>query len=130
MLDHAEVTANIPAADLDRARAFYADKLGLTPTREMDGIVLLYRTAGGSVFTVYRTEQAGRAGHTIAQWHVDDVPAAARELAARGVQFEHFDAPGMEWDGDVSYTEGMGYAAWFRDSEDNVLCLDSGFPQD
>ncbi|WP_445259137.1 VOC family protein [Nocardioides aurantiacus] len=130
MLDHAEVTANIPAADLDRARAFYADKLGLTPTREMDGIALLYRTAGGSVFTVYLTEHAGRAGHTIAQWHVDDVPATARELAARGVQFEHFDAPGMEWDGDVSFTEGMGHAAWFRDSEDNVLCLDSGFPPD
>ena len=74
------------------------------------------------------TEHAGRAGHTIAQWHVDDVPATARELAARGVQFEHFDAPGMQWDGDVSFTEGMGHAAWFRDSEDNVLCLDSGFP--
>ncbi|ROR92617.1 VOC family protein [Nocardioides aurantiacus] len=128
MLDQAEVTANIPAADLARARAFYADKLGVTPVQEMAGVALLYRTGAGSVFTIYQTEHAGRAGHTIAQWHVADVPAAARELAAKGVRFDHFDAPGMEWDGDVSFTEGMGHAAWFRDSEDNVLCLDSGVP--
>ena len=128
MLDQATVTANIPAADLARARAFYADTLGVTPAQEMEGVALLYRTGGGSVFTVYQTEHAGRSGHTVAQWHVDDVAAAARQLAAKGVQFEHFDMPGLEWDGDVAFTEGMGYAAWFRDSEDNVLCLDSGFP--
>ena len=123
-----EVTANIPAADLARARAFYADVLGLTPVHEMGGVALVYRLDGGSQFSVYETEHAGRAGHTIAQWHVDDVPAVARELAAKGVRFDHFDAPGLEWDGDVAYAEGMGHAAWFRDSEDNVMCLDGGFP--
>ena len=124
-----EVTANIPAADLARARAFYADVLGLTPVHEMEGIALVYRLPGGSQFSVYETEHAGRAGHTIAQWHVEDVPAVARDLAAKGVRFDHFDAPGLEWDGDVAFTEGMGHAAWFRDSEDNVMCLDSGFPE-
>ena len=83
MLDKASVTANIPAADLARARAFYADKLGLTPTQEMEGIMLLYRTAAGSVFSVYQTEYAGQAGHTIAQWHVEDVDAHADDFHGR-----------------------------------------------
>ena len=128
MLDKATVTANIPAADLVRARAFYADKLGLSPTQEMEGVMMLYRTSGGSTFSVYQTEYAGQSGHTIAQWHVDDVDATVRDLKATGVGFEHYDMPGVEWDGDVASMGGMGKAAWFKDSEDNVLCVDDGFP--
>ncbi|HVD21751.1 MAG TPA: VOC family protein, partial [Lapillicoccus sp.] len=74
MLNRASVTANIPAADLDRARSFYADTLGMTPSSEMaDAGMLIYRTDGGTTFQVYQTEFAGQAGHTIAQFHVDDV---------------------------------------------------------
>ncbi len=128
MLDKAAVTANIPAADLARARAFYADALGLTPVQELEGVMLLYRTAADSTFSIYQTEYAGQAGHTIAQWHVDDVDAAVRELKDKGVSFEHYDLPGTRWDGDVASMGDMGKAAWFKDSEDNVLCIDSGFP--
>jgi catechol 2,3-dioxygenase-like lactoylglutathione lyase family enzyme len=128
MLDKGTVTANIPAADLARAREFYADKLGLTPFQETDGIVLMYRTAGGSPFSVYQTEYAGEAGHTIAQWHVPDVDAEVRELKSKGVTFEHYDLPGVDWNDDVASIEGMGKAAWFRDSERNILCIDDGFP--
>jgi catechol 2,3-dioxygenase-like lactoylglutathione lyase family enzyme len=128
MLENANVTANIPAADLERARAFYADKLGLKPEQEMGGVVLVYRTGQGSLFSIYQTEHAGKAGHTIAQWHVTDVPAAVRELREKGVVFETYDLPGVEWDGDVASMSGMGKAAWFKDSEDNVLCIDDGFP--
>jgi len=128
MLDKSTVTANIPAADLARARAFYADKLGLTPSQEMEGIVLLYRTAADSMFSVYQTEFAGQSGHTIAQWHVDDVDAAVRDLKDKGVAFEHYDMPGVEWNGDVASMAGMGKAAWFKDSESNILCIDDGFP--
>ncbi len=128
MLDKATVTANIPAADLARARAFYSDTLGLTPAREMGGEALLYRTAGDSWFSIYRTQFAGQAGHTIAQWHVDDVDAVARDLKEKGVVFEHYDLPGVDWDGDVASMAGMGKAAWFKDSEDNILCIDSGLP--
>jgi predicted enzyme related to lactoylglutathione lyase len=128
MLDQATVTANIPASDIARARAFYADKLGLTPEHEFEGGVLIYRTSGGTTFSIYQTEYAGQAGHTIAQWHVDDVTAEVRDLEAKGVAFEHYDLPGTEWDGSVASMEGMGKAAWFRDSEDNILCIDSGLP--
>ena len=128
MMDNASVTANIPAADLERARAFYADKLGLTPSQEMAGIMLLYRTSTGSTFSVYQTEYAGQASHTIAQWHVTDVDAAVRDLQGKGVAFEHYDMPGVEWNNDVASMAGMGKAAWFKDSENNILCIDDGFP--
>ncbi|MEO5711704.1 MAG: VOC family protein [Nocardioidaceae bacterium] len=130
MLDEASVTANIPAADLARARAFYAEKLGLTPSQEMEGIMLLYRTGAGSTFSVYQTEFAGQSGHTIAQWHVDDVDATVRDLQGKDVTFEHYDMPGVEWDNDVASMAGMGKAAWFKDSENNILCIDDGFPAD
>jgi predicted enzyme related to lactoylglutathione lyase len=130
MLDEATVTANIPAADLARARAFYEDKLGLTSYQEMEGVMLLYRTTTGSAFSVYQTEYAGQAGHTIAQWHVPDVDATVRDLRAKDVAFEHYDLPGAEWDGDVASMGGMGKAAWFRDSENNILCIDDGFPDE
>ena len=130
MLDKSTVTANIPAADLERARAFYADKLGLTPFQEMEGVVMLYRTAANSAFSVYQTQYAGQARHTVAQWHVDDVDASVRHLKAKGVAFEHYDdMPGVEWNDDVASMGDMGKAAWFKDSEDNILCIDDGFPQ-
>ena len=124
MLNNGKVTANIPAADLDRVRAFYADTLGLTPTSELPGGVLMYQTAGGTAFTVYQTEFAGQAGHTIANWNVDDIETEVRDLKAKGVHFEQYDMPGVEWQGGVATMAGMGKAAWFKDSEGNILCLD------
>jgi predicted enzyme related to lactoylglutathione lyase len=123
MLNESKVTANIPAADLERARRFYADKLGLTPTQENDG-GLVYTTGGGTTFFVYQTEYAGQAGHTIAQFHVGDVDAAVADLKSQGLTFEHYDLPGVTWDGDVASIPEMGRAAWFKDSEGNILCLD------
>jgi predicted enzyme related to lactoylglutathione lyase len=124
MLKDSTVTANIPAADLGRARSFYADKLGLTPSDENPG-GLIYTTDGGSMFFLYETEYAGQAGHTIAQLHVADVAAEVADLTSRGVAFEHYpDLPGATWDGDVASMGGMGHAAWFKDSEGNILCLD------
>ena len=88
MLHDSRVEANIPAGDLQRARDFYADELGLTPTAEYDGVWLQYATTGGTTFNIYQTEYAGKAGHTIAQWHVNDIEAEVRDLKAKGVVFE------------------------------------------
>ncbi len=123
MLNASKVTANIPAADLDRARRFYADNLGLTPVQEDEG-GLVYVTTGGTSFFLYQTEYAGQAGHTIAQFHVDDIAAEVKELQSKGVSFEHYDLPGVTWDGDIANVPQMGQAAWFKDSEDNILCID------
>jgi predicted enzyme related to lactoylglutathione lyase len=125
MLNDSKVTANIPAGDLNRARDFYADKMGLTPAQEvMPGEVLIYKTAGGTEFQIYRTDYAGQAGHTIAQWHVADLESEVHDLKAKGVTFETYDMPGVKWDGEIASMEGMGRAAWFKDSEGNTMCLD------
>ncbi|MGY1604549.1 VOC family protein [Geodermatophilus sp. SYSU D00815] len=125
MLNDSRVEANIPAADLQRAKDFYADKLGLTPVREMDGVSLAYETAAGTRFNLYETAYAGQAGHTIAQWHVADIESEVHDLKAKGVAFEVYaDMPGVSWDGEIAALPGVGRAAWFRDSEGNVMCLD------
>ena len=124
MLSSSKVEANIPASDLKRARDFYADKLGLTPSEEFGEEALAYRTGGGTSFNVYRTEYAGQAGHTIAQWHVDDIESEVRDLKAKGIDFEVYDMPGVTWDGEIASIEGMGRAAWFKDSEGNTMCID------
>jgi predicted enzyme related to lactoylglutathione lyase len=130
MLHDSRVEANIPAADLQRARAFYADKLGLTPISEYEGVWLQYKTAGGTAFNVYQTEYAGKAGHTIAQWHVQDIEAEVHDLKAKGVVFEVYqDMPGVEWNDEVASIPDMGKAAWFTDSEGNIMCLDEPAPQ-
>jgi predicted enzyme related to lactoylglutathione lyase len=123
MLSDSKVTANVPAADLDRARSFYADKLGLTPVQEDEG-GLIYTTTSGTSFFLYLTEFAGQAGHTIAQWHVADIDAEVRELKDKGVTFEQYDMPGVTWDGDIATIPQMGRAAWFTDSEGNIMCID------
>jgi catechol 2,3-dioxygenase-like lactoylglutathione lyase family enzyme len=92
MLNSATVTANVPAGDLKRARDFYADKLGLTPSFQMEDVMMVYKTDGGTVFSIYQTEYAGQAGHTIAQWHVADVAAEVRDLKQKGVAFASPDA--------------------------------------
>jgi predicted enzyme related to lactoylglutathione lyase len=130
MLTDGTVTANIPAGDLKRARDFYSEKLGLTPVKDFEGMFLLYETAGGSQFSVYETQFAGQAGHTIAQWHVDDVDETVRGLKAKGVDFEQYDdMPGVTWEDGVASMPGLGKAAWFKDSEGNILCVDSGYPE-
>lgn len=123
MLNASKVTANVPVSDLDRARSFYAETLGLTPADENPG-GLVYTTDGGTSFFLYQTEFVGQAGHTIAQWHVASVDDEVLELKSKGLQFEHYDMPGVSWDGDIARMEGMGSAAWFKDSEGNIMCLD------
>lgn len=127
MLQDSQVVANIPAADIERARAYYADTLGLQPVEENPG-GLLYRTAGGAAFHLYETDQAGKAGHTVAHFDVADAAAEVAELRARGVSFEHYEMPGVTWDGDVAALGEMGHAAWFLDSEGNILCIGDSVP--
>ena len=102
----------------------------MTPSSEYEGVWLTHNTVGGTTFNMYQTEYAGQAGHTIAHWHVDDIEAEVRNLKAKGVQFEVYeDMPGVEWPGEIASMPDMGKAAWFKDSEGNVMCLDEGAPQ-
>jgi predicted enzyme related to lactoylglutathione lyase len=129
MLSSSRVEANIPAADLHRARDFYTAMVGISPVDEVGDFQLTYETEGGTRFTIYETEYAGQAGHTIAQWHVDDIESEVRDLQAKGVVFEVYDMPGVQWDGEIAFMPGLGKAAWFRDSEGNIMCIDQDMRQ-
>ena len=121
MLRDHPLHATIPATDLDRARAFYADKLGLTPSGEDPG-GLLYELPGGSWFRLFPTPYAGTAQHTLAGWNVDDIDKEVAGLRASGVVFEEYDTPQLKTVDGIATMPG-GRAAWFKDSEGNILGL-------
>ena len=125
MLSTSTVEATVPAGDLGRARAFYEGVLGLEPVVDIADTWVTYRLGGGTHLNLSETQYAGQAGHTVAQWHVDDVEAEVRELKSRGVAFQVYaDMPESQWDGEVATLGGMMKAAWFTDTEGNVMCVD------
>jgi catechol 2,3-dioxygenase-like lactoylglutathione lyase family enzyme len=111
----------LPAADLQRARQFYHDKLGLDPALEENGN-LTYDFGQGTGFEVYETPNAGSAQNTQMGWTTDDLDGEMAVLRSNGVQFEEYDVPGMTTTNGVATMEGIK-AAWFRDSEGNFLCI-------
>ena len=117
------VSAMLAAADLDRAKAWYAEKLGFEPTNEMPGFVLDYRS-GDTRFEVYKTEFAGTARNTVAVWRLAGIRDEVGRLRARGVAFEEYDfGPEGRTVGGI-LTEGESDVnAWFVDSEGNILAL-------
>ena len=121
MLREHPIHALIPATDLERARGFYADKLGLTPTRE-ERAGLVYETPGGAWFRLYRTPYAGTAQHTIAGWVGEDLDAEVAELKARGVVCEEYQSAQFQTVDGIATIQGAR-VAWFKDSEGNILGL-------
>lgn len=127
MLSRARVATRLPAGDLERARRFYADKLGLEPADERPG-GLLYR-CGGIDFVVFRSTGASPGTFTQMAFEVDDLDTVVAELRRRGVVFEDVDAPGFRTRDGIAEIEGNypskgargERAAWFRDSEGNLM---------
>jgi predicted enzyme related to lactoylglutathione lyase len=126
MLQYTTVAARIPAQDLERALAFYRDKLDLLPSEVRPG-GLLYRCARGA-FVLF--ESAGKASgeHTQMALDVEDIEATVAELRRRGVVFEDVELPGLTTVDGIAAIEGnypsKGRAergAWFKDSEGNLL---------
>ena len=111
----------LAAADLERARRWYEERLGLSPWREYPSELLLY-LEGKTRFSVYQTDAAGTAKNTVGMWWVDDVAAEVAALRGRGVVFEDYDF-GDSRTVDGILADGDGETAWFKDSEGNILAL-------
>lgn len=127
ILARGRVATRLPAQDLHRARRFYAETLGLEPVDERPG-GLLYR-CGGTDFALFESTGASPGTFTQMGWEVDDVETIVAELKQRGVEFEEVDVPGLrtkdgiaDIDGNYPSKGARGErAAWFRDSEGNLL---------
>jgi catechol 2,3-dioxygenase-like lactoylglutathione lyase family enzyme len=105
--------------DLDKARHFYGDTLGIE-TSEQYGLLTLH-LAGGRDTLAYPKPNHTPATYTILNFEVDDIDQAVDELAARGVQFERYDGPGQDEKG--INRAGGPYIAWFKDPAGNILAV-------
>ena len=121
MLGKADFTPMIAVKDLDRAKQFYTETLGLKPTGEENSEVFILKS-GDTTLSVYRSEFAGTNKATALTFDVDDIKSEVSELKGRGVTFEHYDLDGLRQDGDIYTAEGMK-TAWFMDPDGNILSM-------
>ncbi len=123
MLSQAPVAAMLPAVDLERAKKFYRDMLGLTEDAGMTDApgVVMFKAGGGTMLGLYERE-ATKADHTAACFEVGNIEGTIAELKGKGVQFEEYNMPDFKTVNSV-VTMGMHKAAWFKDTEGNILGL-------
>lgn len=132
MLRESRVRTTLPALDLERAKRFWGETLGLEIVLDRpDGVVFRGGQPAGEAmvgwsdsvtFLVYPSPNPARGGHTQMGFRVDDIDAAAAELRAAGVALEEYDTPSVKTvEGVASIAGGHGKGAWFKDSEGNLI---------
>jgi catechol 2,3-dioxygenase-like lactoylglutathione lyase family enzyme len=121
MLQDFPLHAYIPARDVARARRFYEGTLGFRPKQEVAGGVV-YEFGGRTACFLYPTPNAGTSRASQAFWQVDDIEREVADLRKRGVEIQDYDMPGEKSASGV-ITAGGAKAAWFRDSEGNILAI-------
>lgn len=119
MLGTRNAVANLAVSDIDRARRFYTDTLGLKQV-DNEGEDMLVLKSGDSNINVYRSDYAGTNEATAVTWEVDDIDAEVAELKRKGVAFEHYAMPGMRAEGDL-HVAGDYKIAWSKDPDGNIL---------
>ena len=125
MLGAKDAIATIAVKNLDVAKPFYQDNLGLTPIPLKESGVLSFKSGNSSVL-VYVSEFAGTNKATAATWVVgDDVAGVVKALKAKGVKFKHYDLPNTKRDGDV-HISGTTKVAWCEDPDGNILSIVNG----
>ena len=119
MLQNSPMFAYIPAQDVARARRFYEEQLDFAPGNELAGGVS-YEFAAGTACFLYPTPNAGTPAASQAFWQVQNIEHEVAELKAKGVVFEEYGMPNTK--GSIT-TAGGAKAAWFKDSEGNVMAV-------
>lgn len=122
MLTHAAATTILPVRDLERARQFYQQRLGLTPVGLQQDGKFLFTLGDGGTLALFPKPEGTKAEHTALSFRVENIGAEIRALKAAGVSFEDYDLPGFKTVEHVCVL-GSEKAAWFKDTEGNILCL-------
>ena len=120
MLGDSTVAASVAVSDINKAKDFYGQTLGLKQIDENPGGVS-YQSGEGKIF-VYQAPTAGSGQATCASWDVANIEEVVKALGEKGVTFEHYDMPGGQRDGDIHVMGGMK-GAWFKDPDGNILGL-------
>jgi catechol 2,3-dioxygenase-like lactoylglutathione lyase family enzyme len=121
MFELATAHATVAVSDLDRAKKFYQETLGLEVLDERsDGV--RYKDGAGGWFLVYPSQFAGTAKSTGMSFEVTSVQEAVKELRDRGVVFEDYDMPGLKTTDGIAEIQGAK-GAWFKDPDGNILAV-------
>jgi catechol 2,3-dioxygenase-like lactoylglutathione lyase family enzyme len=120
MFENTKAFSGFAVDDIEKARAFYAETLGVRTTEE-NGLLTLHLAGGDRPTLVYPKPDHTPAEYTILNFPVDDIEQAVDELTARGVQFERYD--GLPADERGIMREGGPLIAWFKDPAGNVLSV-------
>ena len=121
MLTDFAIYATIPAVDLARARRFYEDKLGFKPG-DVNAAGVMYKVQNSGMY-LYTSTFAGTNKATAAGFNVTNLTAVVAELKAKGVTFEEYDMGGEYKTVNSIMTTPDGVAAWFKDTEGNIIGL-------
>lgn len=124
-LTRAAVTTILPVKDMDRARRFYSDTLGLEPKGFAADGNFLFACGGDAHIALITKPEGTKAEHTALSFEVHGIERAIAELEGRGVVFEDYDFPNLKTVDHVCVL-GSEKAAWFKDSEGNYLCVHEG----
>jgi catechol 2,3-dioxygenase-like lactoylglutathione lyase family enzyme len=125
MLGNKDAAANIAVKNLETAKKFYEDILGLTQV-DAEGQELIVFKSGNSTINVYRSQYAGTNKATAVTWVVGgEMEGVVQQLKTKGVAFEHYDMPEMTREGDI-HVAGTMKVAWFKDPDGNILNIVSG----
>jgi catechol 2,3-dioxygenase-like lactoylglutathione lyase family enzyme len=122
-LSDSRVEAAMAVSDLEAARRFYEDQLGLVPAEEEEQGVRYACAQGSGIFVYLSPENAGTSSATLAGWSVDDLDRTMDELASRGVTFEQYDQPGIKTDERGVFDAGRFRAAWVKDPDGNTMAI-------
>jgi catechol 2,3-dioxygenase-like lactoylglutathione lyase family enzyme len=124
MLSKSKAFSGFAVKDLDEAKRFYGETLGLD-VQAVEGNELLAQLnlVGGTTVLVYPKPDHEPATYTILNFQVSDVTSTVRQLKAKGVPFESYDGPQITTDED-DIMRGHGPSiAWFRDPSGNILSV-------
>lgn len=121
MLTESTITTMLPVTDSERAGHFYADSLGLKQTGKGEDGTLYFSAAGGAI-GLRPMPEGSQSDNTALSFEVGDLPAEVKALEDRGVRFQDFEMEGLKTVDHIAQL-GNERAAWFNDSEGNVLCL-------
>ncbi|SDI52567.1 hypothetical protein SAMN05192558_108383 [Actinokineospora alba] len=122
MLTKSAITTMLPVSDVDRASRFYGETLGLTKRGTGPDGAPYFAAGMGDAIGLMPAKDTVPSKHTVLSFEVDDVAAEIKELEARGVRFEDYDLPDLHTENHIAEMGGEK-AAWFTDSEGNILCL-------
>ena len=127
MLKITESFAAVPAQDIKRARQFYEQKLGLTPSEVQSDGGALYRT-GNTGFLVFQSMGKASGDHTQLGLNVEDLNTAVNELKSKGVKLEEYDYPNFKSVNGIVTLQDGSKGAWFKDTEGNLISVNQRAP--